>query len=181
MDGDLLGRVIGCMHHVAHNEVHVLAGECDPNLCISTRAPGRGAQSRWLGGRHRTHADGPIGADLFERVAPAGKTVLVRTGWSARWGRDGYFRSGPFLIAAACAWLIQRGPPALVGIDCANIDNISDTTRPAHTLLLGASVPIVEHLTGLDSLPPHGFRFFAVPPAIARGTTFTVRAFALID
>ena len=50
--------------------------------------------------------------------------------------------------------------------------------RPAHTRLLGAGVPIVEHLTGLKGLPSLGFRFFAVPPPIATGASFPVRAFA---
>jgi kynurenine formamidase len=69
----------------------------------------------------------------------------------------------------------------LVGIDCANIDNMQDTTRPAHTILLAAGIPIVEHLTGLENLPETGFRFFAVPPAIVGGTSFAVRAFAIVD
>ena len=35
--------------------------------------------------------------------------------------------------------------------------------RPAHTTLLAAGIPVVEHLTGLDQLPPTGARFTAVP------------------
>jgi len=79
-----------------------------------------------------------------------------------------------------CAYLIQQGV-ALVGIDWSNIDNTQDSTRPAHTTLLAAGIPIVEHLIALDRLPAHGFRFFAVPPAIVGGTSFPVRAFALWD
>jgi kynurenine formamidase len=62
--------------------------------------------------------------------------------------------------------------------------NIDDTSsggeRPVHTVLLAAGVPIVEHLTGLDQLPPLGARFTAVPPRIAGFGTFPVRAFASI-
>jgi len=68
-----------------------------------------------------------------------------------------------------------------VGIDCANIDDMADPARPAHTTLLGAGIPIVEHLRGLEQLPPEGFRFFAVPPAIRGGTSFAVRAFAIVE
>ena len=123
-------------------------------------------------------ADGGIGPATFEGMAITGRAVLVRTGWSERWGTDGYFRSGPFLTAAACAVLV-RGGAALVGIDCANIDDMGDPARPAHTTLLGAGIPIVEHLRDLAALPTEGFRFFAVPPAIAGGAAFTVRAFAI--
>ena len=50
--------------------------------------------------------------------------------------------------------------------------------RPAHTLLLGAGVHVVEHLTNLGALPPSGARFTAAPPAIEGFGTFPVRAFA---
>jgi arylformamidase len=122
--------------------------------------------------------DGPIGPEAFAGVTVAGRALLVRTDWSARWGGDDYFLSGSYLTGEACAHLVQQGV-ALVGIDCANIDNMKDPARPAHTTLLAAGVPIVEHLRGLGSLPTSGFRFFAVPPAIAGGTSFPVRAFAM--
>jgi kynurenine formamidase len=51
--------------------------------------------------------------------------------------------------------------------------------RPAHTILLAADIPIVEHLRGLDQIGDRNFRFFAAPPAIQGGTSFPVRAFAL--
>jgi kynurenine formamidase len=121
--------------------------------------------------------EGPIGPETFGTLELAGKALLVHTGWARRWGGD-YFRSGPFLTAEACDYLVAAGV-ALVGIDCANIDSMSDPARPAHTILLAASIPIVEHLRGLDALPAEGFHFFAVPPAIVGGTSFAVRAFAL--
>ncbi len=124
--------------------------------------------------------EGPIGPDMFAGYDLSGKAVLVRTDWATRWGGDDYFRSGPFLTADACRFLVQARV-ALVGIDCANIDDMTDPTRPAHTLLLEAGIPIVEHLCALDRLPSAGFRFFAVPPAIVGGTSFAVRAFALVE
>lgn len=123
--------------------------------------------------------EGAIGAEAFAGLDLHGKAVLVRTAWAARWGGDDYFRSGPFLPTATCESLVEAGA-ALVGIDCANIDDMGDPARPAHTILLQAGIPIVEHLRGLDQLPAAGFRFFAVPPAIRGGTSFPVRAFALL-
>lgn len=123
--------------------------------------------------------EGAIEPDSFAGRDLAGKAVLIRTDWSERWGGADYFRSGPFLTASACRALVEAGA-TLVGIDCANIDNMHDPKRPAHTILLGAGIPVVEHLRGLDELPPGGFRFHAAPPAIARGTSFTVRAYAVV-
>ncbi len=122
--------------------------------------------------------EGPLGPEIFKDLDVSGRAVLVRTDWSTRWGGTDYFRSGPFLTADACRWLVQA-QAALVGIDCANIDDMQDPTRPAHTLLLEAGIPIVEHMRGLDQLPTQNFRFFAVPPAVQGGTSFPVRAFAI--
>jgi len=121
-----------------------------------------------------------IGSGVFESLDVRGKAVLVRTDWSLRWNEpEDYFRSGPFLTRDACELLAGAGA-ALVGIDCANIDSMKDPDRPAHTVLLRAGIPIVEHLCHLDALPRDGFRFYAAPPAIRRGTSFPVRAFAII-
>lgn len=106
-----------------------------------------------------------------------GRAVLVRTGWDRRWGTDAYWEPDPWLSAGSLDLLIDR-EAALVGVDWTNVDDTTDPARPAHTRLLGAGIPIVEHMTGLHSLPRDGFRFFAVPPAIAGGASFPVRAFA---
>lgn len=50
----------------------------------------------------------------------------------------------------------------------------------AHTVLLSAGIPVVEHLTGLARLRPHGARFSAAPPRVASFGTFPVRAFAIV-
>jgi arylformamidase len=110
-----------------------------------------------------------------------GCAVLYRTGWDRHWGTAGYGSGGhPFLPPSTVEALVAAGP-ALVGIDSVNIDDIADGTRPAHTGLLGAGIPIVEHLTNLESLPTSGFRFFAVPVKFAGVATFPVRAFAIVE
>ena len=109
-----------------------------------------------------------------------GKAVLLRTGWSAHFGTPKYGSGHPFVSREAAQELVLRGA-ALVGIDSLNIDDTADGTRPAHTLLLGAGIPIVEHLASLEQLPQRGFRFFATPVRVAGLGSFPVRAFARID
>ncbi|MDB5691817.1 MAG: cyclase [Alphaproteobacteria bacterium] len=118
-------------------------------------------------------------AALFERLDVAGKAVLVRTGWDRHWGADSYFDDHPFLAEAAAQLLAARGA-ALVGIDSHNIDDTRARTRPVHTALLSAGIPICEHMTNLGALPASGFRFFAAPPKVQGMGTFPVRAFAEI-
>ncbi|WP_028922735.1 cyclase family protein [Pseudonocardia acaciae] len=106
-----------------------------------------------------------------------GAAVLLHTGDSARFGTPEYAEDHHFLTGDAAAWLAERGP-ALVGIDAVNIDDTRGGDRPAHSLLLAAGIPVVEHLTGLDQLPPAGARFTAVPLRVAGLGTVPVRAFA---
>lgn len=108
----------------------------------------------------------------------AGKAVLIETGWSAKWGADEYFRNHPFLTAEAADYL-RLLEVALIGIDSLNIDDTTDPTRPAHTILLGAGIPIVENLTGLNALPLSGFRFSAAPMRVVGMGAFPVRAWAV--
>jgi len=122
-----------------------------------------------------------IDASVFKGQDVKGKAVLVHTGWDAHWRTDTY-SSGqhPFVTKAAAEYLAKTGV-ALVGIDSLNIDDDKDGSRPAHTILLGASVAIVEHMTNLAALPDDGFRFFAVPPRVRGMGSFPVRAFARLD
>jgi arylformamidase len=113
----------------------------------------------------------------------AGKAVLLHTGGDAAWGTPGYADDAPYLTEAAARFLVER-KARLVGIDSVNIDNTDQTSggrRPAHTLLLAAGIPIVEHLTGLEQLPPRGATFTAAPPRISSFGTFPVRAFAMVQ
>ncbi len=115
----------------------------------------------------------------FAATPVRGRAVLVHTGWDARFGSDAYFEGHPFLTEAAAAYLRDQGA-ALVGIDSFNIDDTGGGSRPVHTILLGAGIPIVEHLTRLGDLPADGFVFTAAPPKIEGLGTFPVRAHALV-
>ncbi len=75
---------------------------------------------------------------------------------------------------------LTQSEVACVGIDSLNIDNTETGDRPVHTTLLGANIPIVEHLTNLGEVPATGFTFTAVPPKIEGAGTFAVRAFATL-
>jgi arylformamidase len=121
-----------------------------------------------------------IPARVFDGVEIAGNAVLIHTGWSRHWRTDQYFEGHPFLTGEAAQCLAEAGA-AFVGIDTYNIDDTSDGTRPAHTILLGSRIPICEHMCGLESLPTSGFRFHAAPVKVKAFGTFPVRAYAVLD
>jgi kynurenine formamidase len=119
-----------------------------------------------------------ISRRAFEGMELRGRAVLIHTGWDRHWGTEHYLSANPFLTADAAEMLLTAGA-SLVGIDSLNIDDIGDRTRPVHSKLLGAGIPIVEHLRGLAQLPAEGFRFSAVPPKVAGVGTWPVRAYAV--
>lgn len=120
-----------------------------------------------------------IGARALLPYELRGRAVLVHTGFARHWGTDAYLRDNPFLAPDAVDHLVREGA-ALVGIDSVNIDSTADPKRPAHSELLRAGIPIVEHLTGLEQVPVDGFRFSAVPAPVRGTGTFPVRAIASI-
>jgi kynurenine formamidase len=134
-----------------------------PGIVIRASGPGR-----------------PLDAARFKGHELKGKAVLVHTGWDKHWRTDTYSAGQhPFVTREAAEYLVKSGT-ALVGIDSLNIDDDKDGSRPAHTILLGAGIAIVEHMTNLGALPDSGFRFFAAPPRVRGMGSFPVRAFALL-
>jgi kynurenine formamidase len=127
-----------------------------------------------------TRAGRAIGPELFDGTELSGRAVLVHTGWSRLWRTPAYFEGHPYLTRAAVERLVSARP-ALVGIDSLNIDDSRDGARPAHTLLLEAEIPIVEHLTNLEALPPRGFRFHCAPARFHGLGSFPVRAYAVLN
>jgi arylformamidase len=117
-----------------------------------------------------------IAVERFHELPLENKAVLVHTGWDRHWRTEQYLSGHPFLTREAAAYLADAGVN-LVGIDSLNIDDTADLTRPVHSILLGAGVPLVEHLCNLAALPDRGFRFFAVPAKVAGFGTWPVRAF----
>jgi len=122
-----------------------------------------------------------LGADVLYDVDVAGRAVLFVTGWDRHWRTERYGDASHPYVSAGLVDALVAGGAALVGIDSVNIDDTRGGGRPAHTGLLEAGIPVVEHLTGLDQLTDHEFRFFAVPPLIQGLGSFPVRAFAVVD
>lgn len=120
-----------------------------------------------------------VGVEAFLGIEVRGRAVLVYTGWDVHWRTEAYTANHPHLTAEAATHLRDEGV-VLVGIDSLNIDATATGERPVHTILLGAGIPVVEHMTGLGQLPAEGFRFTATPPKVVGLGTFPVRAYAVL-
>jgi kynurenine formamidase len=125
--------------------------------------------------------EGAIASQILDGHNVSGRAVLFSTGWDRHW-RTGHYGHAdhPYLTTELAQRLVDEGA-ALVGIDSVNIDSTTGGSRPIHSALLAAGIPLVEHLTGLEQLVGASFRFFAVPPKVKGMGTFPVRAFAMME
>jgi kynurenine formamidase len=127
----------------------------------------------------RAHGHAVTPADLGDVSRLTGHAVLVHTGWDRYWGTPRYLEFDcPHLTAEAVQALIES-EAAIVGIDSLNIDSPGEPSRPAHHGLLGAGIPIIEHLTNLASVPDTGARLTVLPAPVRGMASFPVRAVAV--
>jgi kynurenine formamidase len=125
-----------------------------------------------------TRGERAISAEALAGIEMRYRAVLFRSDFSDYWGTAAYFKENPFLTGDACDMIVRQGA-LFVGIDSLNIDDTGDPSRPAHTKLLGAGIPVCEHMTNLAAVPASGGRLHAVPIAWVGGASFPVRAYVL--
>jgi arylformamidase len=117
-------------------------------------------------------------ADLIPHEPSINSTgkVVFWTGWSSRWGQPNYFDDYPVLGEAAAIWLVERGVH-LVGMDTPSPDR---DPHPAHYVLLGANMVIVENLTNLERIGREVFELIVVPLPLRGLEASPVRAIAVL-
>src|SRR5215475_340291 len=118
---------------------------------------------------------GPIRHEVsvpFHDSQVRGAALLIQTGWDQRWGEEAYWEPGPFLGEHLIFRMVRSGV-RLVGVDFPLQDRSAETQ-----LITAGSIPIVENLRGLASLPRVGFRFTAIPVSETPGVMCAVHAFA---
>jgi kynurenine formamidase len=120
-----------------------------------------------------------------------GTIVLLRTGWSRRYGDRGeYFGSEkggdasdlhfPSFGEDAARLLVEERKVALLGVDTPSIDFGPSKDFPVHRLAAAAGVPGLENLTDLDRLPAAGAVVVALPMKIEGGSGGPARVIALV-
>ena len=123
---------------------------------------------------------GTIDPDHLEPHAAAlretGK-VILRTGAEEMWGRPEYFTAHPAMTKQSAQYLVSLGVH-LVGVDTPSVDL---PPWPAHLVLLGANVLILENLMNLAKIGSSRFELLALPLKIAHGEASPVRAAAMIS
>lgn len=110
------------------------------------------------------------------RVRP-GSAVVLFTGWQSRLHEDDFFTRNPGLTRPAALLLASRRP-AMVCTDAPSIDCGGDERFPAHRVLLGRGIPVVENLANLERIGRRDFRITVMPAMLKGASGAPVRAAA---
>lgn len=110
------------------------------------------------------------------RLRP-GSAVVLHTGWQSHLRKRDFFTRNPGLTRGA-AQLVASRRPAMVCTDAPSIDCGGDGDFPAHKVLLGAGVPVVENLANLNRIKCARFRITAAPAMLKGASGAPVRALA---
>ncbi|HZG55644.1 cyclase family protein [Paenibacillus sp.] len=113
----------------------------------------------------------------------AGDIVLFRFGWDRYWKPRSvdrtYTDSWPGISEAAASYVVEKSVKA-VGCDTLAIDSSYADRAPAHYVLLGNGVNIIENLTRLDRVSGESL-IFALPLKIKEGSGSPIRALAFVE
>lgn len=115
----------------------------------------------------------PITAAHLEgvRVGP-GEALILSTGWGEVYNSPDYYEH-PYLSDEAARWVVARGV-GILGLDFLTPDKPVRLREPgfnfpAHRILLGNEVLIIENLTGLRALEGRRVRLFCAPLPLKAG------------
>lgn len=134
-----------------------------------------------------TVADLQRALERQKQTLQPGDAVIVRTGWSALWGKDNarYVRSNPGIGVAAAEWLVKQDP-MLVGSDNWSVEVAPnpnpELSLPVHQIMLVVNgIHLLENLN-LQALAASRTDVFALivqPLKIEGGTGSTVAPVAI--
>ena len=104
--------------------------------------------------------------------------ALLYTGWEKKWGTEAFLSEEfPVLDEEAARYLVSCGLKG-VGTDAISVDPLSSDVYPAHHVLLGGGLVIVENLCLKKLLGRTDVMFFALPIKYAGADGAPVRAIA---
>jgi len=117
--------------------------------------------------------------DLEPHDISEGDIVLLDTGQS-QFMRLGEFRENYIALAPCAAGYLVKMKIKTVGIDYLSIDPYNAPGFPAHKILLGSGIAILEGLV-LDAVPEGNYTLSALPLKIPGGNGSPVRAILVKD
>ena len=121
-------------------------------------------------------------ADLqrYEHAIHPGDIILVITGIYKAYGTPAYNDNYPALACDAAEWLVKK-EIAAYATDATSIEVPGSSGNPAHKIMLGSDIPIIENLCNLEQLSHPRVRFICLPLKVKGGDGGPCRVVAIED
>lgn len=176
------------MYHLHnHQGTHVDApSHFDPDGQTIDQVP----ISRFVARACVVHVDGkklsPISAadiDANLRGWEPGRCLLIRTGWARHWDDEELYFSHPYLAPDSLERIVEL-KPSVLGLDLQTPEQPfslrgPDYASPAHRMLMGNNILIVENLNLEPLSGIADTAFFALPPKWVGADGGQIRAIAI--
>ncbi len=118
--------------------------------------------------------------EKFSALVRAEDIVILYTGCSNHLGESWINAKYTYLTKSGAEWLVRRKVKS-VGIDFFSIDQYGDKTNPAHHLLLGNGIPLIEEISSeAKHLLGKRIYFICLPIKMKAGDGAPARAVAYL-
>jgi arylformamidase len=156
---------VSTLHMSAHSGTHVDA----PRHFFDNGAGAEGLPLEMLIGRARvieiTSRKGIGAEELAEANLSEDLRVLIKTTNSRLWGIPEFQKDFVAVTEAGAKYLLEHGIK-LVGVDYLSVEQFKKPGAPAHHILLGAGIIVIEGLN-LRDVEPGVYEMFCLPlPAV---------------
>ncbi|MEG0772197.1 cyclase family protein [Clostridium sp.] len=105
--------------------------------------------------------------------------IIMKTGWSAYWGEETYFKGYPTLTLEAAKWLTNFKLKG-IGVDTISVDPIDTIDFFVHHTFFENSLVIIENLNNLSEINENIITFSAMPLNLDNADGSPVRAVAMV-
>jgi len=116
----------------------------------------------------------------FKDKISAGESIVIKTGWSKKYGTNAYRDLLPRISAELADWLVEK-KINIIGVEppsVADVNNLEEVTL-IHKKLLSGGITIVEGLTNLEAVTVNPFLMVALPLKIKDGDGAPARVIAI--
>ncbi len=109
-----------------------------------------------------------------------GDMVILKTGCDKHY-RTPRAHDRPYIAPEATRWLAHDREIKVLGTDASGFEVPGIADQPNHRILFEKGIPVIEHLTNLNSLPKDRVTLFVLPFKAQGLDSCPVRVVALVD
>lgn len=106
--------------------------------------------------------------------------LVIRTGWSEKWGSDDYFNDFPIPTKEVLELFFEKGLKG-IGIDAISVDPVGSTAFENHMLIFGHDAIIIENLCNLDRIKTTTFDITLLPLKMEASDGMSARVVARVS